>query len=347
MYRKSLFSFLVCSFTVFASWQSEACTRILYESGLGNYIIGRTMDWYDDLGSDLWAFPVGMERDGGTGPDAIKWPSKFGSVIVDAYDAASTDGMNNAGLVGNILYLAEADYGDIDSSTKPQLSVGAWLQYVLDNFGSVNDAVTALAKEPFVIVAPELPGGKAASAHLSLADSSGDSAILEYVDGALVIHHDRTYTVMTNSPTFDQQLAINSYWDTVGGLKMLPGTHRASDRFARVSWNLKSTPKVEENQLAVATVFSLIRNISVPLGISDPEKPNIASTLWRTASDTTNKRYYFESAYKPAIFWVDLDKLDLSESSEPSKLSLTENPMLSGEVSTYFQPAEPFQFLAH
>ncbi|HEY5206095.1 MAG TPA: linear amide C-N hydrolase [Roseiarcus sp.] len=37
--------------------------------------------------------------------------------------------------------------------------------------------------------------------HLALADASGDSAIFEYISGKLVIHHDRKYTVMTNSPT--------------------------------------------------------------------------------------------------------------------------------------------------
>ena len=128
---------------------------------------------------------------------------------------------------------------------------------------------------------------------------------------------------------------------------MLPGTHRASDRFARASWNLNATPKVDDPKLAIATVFSLIRNISVPLGISDPEKPNIAATLWRTVSDTKAKRFYFESSFSPVIFWVDIEKLDLSSDSKPTKLTLVENPILSGEVSQNFAPAEPFKFLSH
>jgi len=130
-------------------------------------------------------------------------------------------------------------------------------------------------------------------------------------------------------------------------LKMLPGTHRASDRFARVSWNLNATPKVEDPRLAVATVFSVIRNISVPLGISDPEKPNIAATLWRTVADTKARRYYFESAFSPSIFWVDIAKLKLEAGSKPSKLDLSGNPILAGEVSDKFVSGEPFKFLAH
>ena len=63
----------------------NACTRMLYETGDGNYIVGRSMDWFECLGSDLWSFPRGMKRDGGTGPKALAWTSKYGSVVVDAY----------------------------------------------------------------------------------------------------------------------------------------------------------------------------------------------------------------------------------------------------------------------
>jgi choloylglycine hydrolase len=288
-----------------------------------------------------------MVRDGGVGPGSIKWTSKYGSVVGDIYDVASADGMNEAGLVANILYLVEADYGDARASGKPLLSIGAWTQYILDNYGTVAEAVAALKQEPFAIVAPNLPGGKAAGGHIAIADASGDSAIFEYIKGKLVIHHDRKYTVMTNSPPFDEQLAINTYWNDVGGLKFLPGTHRASDRFARVSWNLNATPKVKDTKLAIATVFSVIRNISVPLGISDPEKPNIAATLWRTVADTKARRYYFESAFSPSVFWVDIAKLNLAPGSKPSKLNLSDNPILAGEVSGNFVAGEPFKFLAH
>jgi choloylglycine hydrolase len=342
-----IITFIAAAFTLFLSAAAEACTRILYETGTKSYIVGRTMDWYDDTGTDLWAFPRGMARDGGVGPGSIKWTSKYGSVVGDIYDIASADGMNEAGLVVNILYLAEADYGDAKASGKPLLSIGAWTQYILDNYATVVEAVKALQKEPFAIVAPSLPGGKAAGGHVAIADVSGDSAIFEYIKGKLVIHHGRQYTVMTNSPPFDQQLAINTYWNDVGGLKFLPGTHRASDRFARVSWNLNATPKVEDPRLAIATVFSVIRNISVPLGISDPEKPNIAATLWRTVADTKARRYYFESAFSPSVFWVEMAKLKLAPGSKPTKLDLRGNPILSGEVSGKFVPAEPFKFLAH
>lgn len=265
--KKQLATWLLAGAALASTYTSAlACTRVLYGTADKDYVVGRTMDWDVDPRTNLWSFPRGMARDGGVGPGSIKWTSKYGSLIADFYDAATAEGMNDAGLAVNLLYLAEADYGDPKASRKPLLSVGGWAQYVLDNYATVADAVKALQKEPFAIVAPDLPGVVKAASHMALADASGDSAILEYLGGKLVIHHNPKYTVMTNSPPFDQQLALNTYWIEIGGSKFLPGTHRASDRFARAYWNLNATPKVDDKRLAIASVFSIIRNISVPLG---------------------------------------------------------------------------------
>jgi choloylglycine hydrolase len=92
------------------------------------------------------------------------------------------------------------------------LSITAWPQYVLDNFATVAETVEALQTEPFRLGAPTLPTGDAGSVHLAISDPTGDSAIFEYLGGKLVIHHGRQYVVMTNEPPFDQQLALNAYW---------------------------------------------------------------------------------------------------------------------------------------
>jgi choloylglycine hydrolase len=344
--KKAIFSLVLSAAVACSTLPADACTRILYETGTKSYMIGRTMDWTVDPGSDLWSFPKGMTRDGGVGQGSIKWIAKHGSVISSFYNLATVDGMNDAGLVANVLYLVEADYGDAAKSKKPKLSIGAWAQYALDNFGSVAEAVAALQKDPFILIAPDLPDGNKAGAHLALADASGDSAIFEYLNGKLVIHHGAQYRVMTNSPSYDQQLAIDTYWKDVDGEKFLPGTARSADRFARMSWNLNAAAKEKDPRLATATTFSLIRAISVPLGVTDPERPNIASTIWRTVSDTGAKRYYFESAYSPSIFWVDLDKLKLEPGAKPMKLDLSGKPILSGEVSGTFVGAEAFKFLS-
>lgn len=101
-------------------------------------------------------------------------------------------------------------------------------------------------------------------------------------------------------------MALNAYWKSIGGEVMLPGTNRAADRLVRASYYVNIIPRNADNQRTVASVLSVIRNASVPLGISTPDQPNISSTLWRTVSDQENRVYYFESTSTPNTFWVDL-----------------------------------------
>ena len=322
------------------------CTRIKYETGTGSFITGRGMDWNDPTAqTDLWVFPKGMQRNGGNGKNPIKWTSKYGSVVASFYGAASADGINEKGLVGNVLYLAEADYGDAAKTGKPTLSIGGWVQYILDLYATVAEAVAAMKDEPFTIVAPLLPNGRAAAVHTSLSDPSGDSAILEYIDGKLVIHHGPECAVMTNSPIYDQQIAINTYWELIGGNRMLPGTINAADRYVRASYFLKSSPKYKEPDMAVASMFSQMRSIGVPLGMSDPDHPNISATLWRTVYDHDARRFYFESSLRPSVIWVDLDKVNLEAGAKVMKLDTLGPKVLAGEVSAEFTPADPFKFL--
>ena len=177
MRNTRLISLVASAAMALTSFNALACTRFIYETGANDAIVGRSMDWAEDPGTDLWSFPRGLERDGGVGPGSVKWTAKYGSVIASFYNIGTVDGMNDAGLVVNALYLVESDYGDAKASGKPLISIGAWTQYALDNYSAVAEAVEALSKEPFAIVAPELPNGRKAGGHLSLADASGEREV--------------------------------------------------------------------------------------------------------------------------------------------------------------------------
>lgn len=327
---------------------AEACTRFVYHGADEQVITARSMDWKVDVGTNLWAFPRGMSRTGEAGANSLEWTSKYGSVIASGYDIATTDGMNEAGLVANVLWLVESAYPERDDS-KPGLSLSVWAQYVLDNFATVEEAVRALEQEQFTLITDFVPGeNRLATLHLSISDAEGDSAIIEYIDGKQVIHHDKSYQVMTNSPTYEKQLAMEEYWKQVGGTVMLPGTNRAADRFARASFYTNAIPKTDDAQKTIASVFSVINNVSVPYGISTPGQPNISSTRWKTVSDQKRKLYFFESALTPNIFWLDLKKLDFSEDSgKVLKLDLgpEQQNIYSGMANDQLQEAKPFTFL--
>ena len=323
----------------------DACTRALYLGKDQQVVTGRSMDWNEDMKTNLWAFPRGIKRDGGLGEGSLQWTSKYGSVVASVYEGATADGMNEKGLVANLLYLAESEYPPA-SDHRPGVCISAWTQYVLDSFATVDEVVAGLKSETFKVVPVEAPNGAQGNVHLSVSDPSGDSAIFEYVNGKLVIHHGRQYQVMTNSPIYEKQIALNEYWSEIGGTVMLPGTNRAADRFARASFYINACKQSADPREAVAAVFSVMRNVSVPIGISTKDQPNIASTLWRTVSDQKTRVYYFEDTRSPSLVWVNVDELDLKEGSEPRKLTLAGNPDLAGNQSGHFKPARPFVFLS-
>jgi len=305
------------------------------------------MDWRDEIPVNLWVFPKGMQRNGEVGPSSVKWTSKYGSVIASGWDMGTTDGMNEVGLVANVLWLAESQYPKFDpKGQKPGLSIAAWAQYVLDNYGTVAEAVEALKGEPFTLVSDYIPGtDRFTTLHLSLSDKSGDNAIFEYINGRLVIHHDPKYVVMTNSPVFDEQLALNNYWRGIPGTIMLPGTNRAADRFVRASFYIDAIPQTDDVRTSVASVFSVIRNCSVPYGISSKEEPNISTTRWRSVADHKDLVYYFETVTSPGTFWINLKDLDLSEKGKVLKLDVEQNKTYTGLSNGHLKKAEPFKFM--
>ncbi|CAA9202470.1 linear amide C-N hydrolase [Flavobacterium collinsii] len=328
------------------SQDTVACTRVVYNGLNGMIITARSMDWKTDIPANLWIFPRGIERNGEAGNNSVKWKSKYGSVITSSWDIASSDGMNEKGLVSNLLWLAESDFPKFEKNgTKKGLAVSLWAQYTLDNFATVAQAVASFEKNDFSVVSSHIPGTNIfATVHLSISDSTGDNAILEYINGKLVIHHDKKFVVMTNSPIFEEQLAINSYWKGIPGTIMLPGTNRAADRFTRASYYIDAIPKTDNTRVATASVFGVIRNCSVPLGISSPTEPNISSTRWRTVADQKNLIYYFDNVLNPNVIWVEFSKIDFSEKAKIRKLSLENNENYSGESLINFKAAQSFNF---
>jgi choloylglycine hydrolase len=334
-------------FATTSAIESNACTRVVYKGPNNTVLTGRTMDFSLEIPANHWIFPRGMKRSGEVGKNSLEWVSKYGSLAVSAWDISTTDGMNEKGLVANLLWLVESQYPAFNKEgTRKGMAISLWAQYVLDNFATVSEAVESLKTESFAVVTDFIPGtDKFTTVHLSISDAAGDNAILEYINGKLVIHHNPEYTVMTNDPPYEQQLAIAKYWENIPGKSFLPGTVNPTDRFVRASFYVKAIPQTEDTRIAVASVFSVIRNVSVPYGFQIEGFPNLSTTRWRAVADQKNRVYYFETALTPNTFWVDLKKFDFSETASVRKLDLANNKTYSGETSAAFVAARPFNFM--
>ena len=180
----------------------EACTRAVYLGPEQLVITGRTMDWKEDIMSNIYVFPRGIQRVGHNKEKTVNWTSKYGSVIATGYDIGTCDGMNEKGLVASLLFLPESIYS-LPGDIRPAMGISIWTQYVLDNFATVREAVDELKKETFRIDAPRMPnGGPESTLHMAITDETGNTAVLEYLDGKLSIHEGKEYQVMTNSPRY-------------------------------------------------------------------------------------------------------------------------------------------------
>lgn len=331
---------------VFAS-AALPCSRILWNNNKLAVVASRTMDWPESTMPILTVFPRGMARDGGKAGDAVavkdngaKWTSKYGSLVTTIYGIGTADGLNEKGLGIHMLYLNACDFGSRDAA-KPGVQAGLWGQYLLDNASTVAEALKL--HEAIQVVSVEAHGHKA-NVHLAIEDASGDSAIVEYIGGKPVIHHGKEFRVMTNDPTYDEQLALFKKMDfsKPSSELPLPGNVNPRDRFQRASYYSAMLPEPKNEREAVAGVLAIARNVSVPFGA--PYKGfGVYNTEYRTVMNLTTKRYYFELTNSPNVIWADLAKFDLAPGAPAMTLD-PDNIDLSGDVGGKFQKAAKAPF---
>ena len=331
---------LIVLIALIPSWQlAHACSRILWNQNKSFVLVARTMDWPESTQPILTVFPRGMARDGGRlGPvelikeNPARWTSKYGSIVTTVYGLGSADGFNERGLGGHMLFLTATDFGPRDPAKKG-LHAGLWLQYLLDNAATVNEALAL--EDTIALVMAEAHGSKT-TVHLALEDATGDSAIIEYIGGKPLIHHGRQYRVMTNDPPYDQQLELlkNHDFSNASSDTPLPGNVKPTDRFTRASYFLSMLPEPKSEREAVAGVLAIARNVSVPFGA--PYKGfGIYNTEYRTVVDLTNQIYFFELTTAPNVVWANLKKFDLAPGSPVMTLN-PDNIDLSGDVTARF-----------
>ena len=312
------------------------CTRIFWNDNPIAKVVSRTIDWEVSDEPGMWVLPRGLRRGGDSGPGAATWTSRHGSVSMSAWNAGTGECVNEHGLAAHALYLGEARYEPKDG--RPTISNVMWTQYVVDNFATVAEALEGLRE---VRVVPMRIHGQDMPLHLALEDPSGDSAIVEMLDGRPVVNHGREHTVMANDPSYEKQLANARRYEVFGGDQHLPGDIISADRFVRAKYFLEHLPEPANELEAVAGVVGLARNVSIPFGAPDNLFPSYP-TWWLSAADLTNRVYGFQSTRSPSFIWLDLRELDVSEGAGVRMLDPTDVTLV-GDVRDRLRPAElPF-----
>jgi choloylglycine hydrolase len=315
------------------------CTRVLWNDNSVAVLAGRTADWFRAPGprgaSDpkLHVMPRGLRKSGAMEGNVVvvsqnpaTWTSRHGSVVVGNYNSVVVDGMNEKGLAAHALALDVTNYGPRDVS-RPGVSMTLVVPYILDNAATVAEALALLARIQPVAV-PMM--GYSTGLSFSMEDRLGDSAVVEYINGAATIRHGRQYRVVTNTKLdVAEPLLANYDFTSPTNAVTIPGNTSSDDRFVRASWYSSLLSRVTpRNRLeARAALMSVMRNVSDPIGAAGSRPGVVHETDWRTLSDLTNRVYMFENPRTLSTLRTDLSRLDFRRGSgvrtiDPLNLSL-------------------------
>lgn len=255
-------------------------------------VFGRNYDWMveDCL---LTVNKAGLEKTAMVRNRPARWTSRYGSVTFNQYGHEfPTGGMNEVGLVVELMWLDEAEYPEPDD--RPAVTTLQWIQYQLDNSTTVADVIGSDVR---VRIASR--GG--VSLHYLVADANGEVATIEFLDGKLVAHtgDDLPYPVLTNS-TYRASRAYASQRDAFGGARAMDPGLGSLARFARAAAGVSGFTS-GGGEAAVVHAFQLLADVAQG-----------AHTVWSIVYDIEAREIHVRTHSNPSIKRLSLAGLDFS-----------------------------------
>ncbi len=165
------------------------CSTIIF--GDTNKSLAANYDYAQDHGLIATNLRGTKKSNGAPSPDKrVEWTVSYGSVTFNQFSLEfPVSGMNEAGLAIALMWHDKGDFGDDEEYTR--LNELQWIQYQLDNHANIAEVVNALHT-----IRPErgpLP------LHFTALDATGDHALIEFIDGELVLHQNQGFPILTNS----------------------------------------------------------------------------------------------------------------------------------------------------
>jgi len=218
----------------------------------------------------------------------LTWTSKYGSITYNPLGRDFPDGgLNEAGLYIGEMSLNETRYPE--DSTKPTIFMSLWMQYVLDNFNSI-EQVIASTNEIM------LDGW---SWHFFTTDGSGNAAAIEFIDGNVMVYRDKDLpvTALCNTIYPDEMKRLAEY-KGFGGEKPLVLDDRKTPRIVNVAYMLKE--------------FNPNESVPVDYGFEILQSLERGVTQWSVLYDVKNMRVYWRTVKARNIRYVDFNSFDFS-----------------------------------
>jgi choloylglycine hydrolase len=343
------------------SWMRSAiaCTDFLIKTTDGSAIVARSMEWGDDMKSQICVHPRGEQESSITpnGQPGLRWKSHYGFVSANCYGLdMAVDGMNEKGLSMGALWFPGAVYQDVtagkEAVTLDAVDVGYWL---LGNFATVGEATEAL-RNIQVCARKRSEIGAVPAVHLALHDAAGNNAAIEFIDGKQHVYANLN-SVLTNAPSFDwhttnlrnylQLSPVNAqpltFCGTVlappgqgSGLLGIPGDWTPPSRFVRTTTMLTYAKPVKTAKEGICLAEHILNAVDIPLGdIRDKAGVNSHNdyTQWALIKDLSNRVLYFRSYNNQALCAVDLNRLDFAPGSKVCSIPVSTDSLVTDVTS--------------
>ena len=256
---------------------ADACTTFMLTRG-SERVVGKSYDWAMGQGLVI-VNKRGVAKQSvpaKPGDRAAQWMSRHASVTFNQYGREfPTGGMNDAGLVVEVMWLDSSQYERADR--RPSLNELQWIQYQLDSFATVADMVTAA---PAIRVSPVY-----ARVHYLACDRSGACAAFEHIGGKQVVTPGAR--ALTNHTYAESVAWAAKQAQPPPGAGSLP-------RFARAA-RQAATPTGGD---PVAAAFDLLDDVRSP------------ESQWNIVYDPVHLRVSFRTRASRGIKTLDLGKLD-------------------------------------
>jgi len=287
-------------------WQAaNACTTFFLEKN-GQMVFGKNYDWITGTGMihtnlrGLAKSSLPLEKG-----NALHWTSRYGSTTFNQYGKEFPNGgMNETGLVVELMWLTESEYPAKDK--RPALSVLQWIQYQLDNCSTIDEVIAT--DKMLRITSTGTPQ------HYLVADSKGQVATIEFLEGKMVIHrgNELPYPVLANSTYQASLLTTNK---TTGAF--------STDRFSTACQMVQQYWKPVSKKPIIDYSFDILNKVAQP-----------GFTKWSIVYDITNRKVYFKTASNIQVKSFALTDFDYACSS--SALYYNVNKGDKGNISRSF-----------
>lgn len=319
------------------------CTGIKIISKTNDIFYGRTMDFtFDFFGNEdpiapkiptlIAQFPKGTVLNSQLNPWTAKYafmglamsgtdqPANDGKTV----SLAITDGINEAGLSGDIQYLMESSTAPAESLADRGLTphiAEEVLAYILSNFESVDEIKVAFEKIGLLDQKFQLDslGEVHFTLHWTINDKNNNSIVLQPTDnGAFVIYD--SIGVVTNSPEYNYHLtnarnyigmrnyAIKEPYTlksgatldpieggTSYGLLGIPGDFTSPSRFIRALYYSDNLQEFDSSE-GIMQLYRAFQTVMIPRGIGHLGQSNSLSdfTHYWSGYDVTNLTMYVQ-----------------------------------------------------